>query len=164
VLLEGANRWTDNLCTPRWRGAAQWRRTLANRMRAPARPTGATQIQLRAAPGLSPASARRQPAVSQPSASRQPASARLGQSAHVLRLTGHVSPCLAMPRHASPCLAMPRHVSPCRPCLPHRFTLKKYMTDKHGMESKQAARRAAPKDGVLYRVGVCIGVLYRGAV
>ena len=38
------------------------------------------------------------------------------------------------------------------------YGLKKYMTDKHGMESKQAARRAAPKDGVLYRVGVCIGV------
>ena len=36
-------------------------------------------------------------------------------------------------------LARPR-----RPRVPTRFTLKKYMTDKHGMEGKQAARRAAP--------------------
>ena len=32
-------------------------------------------------------------------------------------------------------LARPR-----RPRVPTRFTLKKYMTDKHGMEGKQAAR------------------------
>ena len=36
-------------------------------------------------------------------------------------------------------LARPR-----RPRVATRFTLKKYMTDKHGMEGKQAARRAAP--------------------
>ena len=77
VLLEGANRWTDNLCTPMCRPVAQRPRP----MRPPARPASA-----RASAGRPPAS----PSLGQP----RPTSPSLGQPQPT-------SPSLAQPRPAS---------------------------------------------------------------